>query len=59
MTRDQLKCPIEERTRNAGDEHSELLNALDCLLHHIIITNAERVVGIGTQLIQGDALNDF
>ena len=59
MSCDQFKRPIGERTRNTGDEHSELLDALNRLPHHIIITNAERVVGIGTQLIQGDALNDF
>ena len=59
MPRDQFKRPIGEGTRYAGYEYAELLDALNRLLHHIIITNAERMVGIGTQLIQGDALNDF
>lgn len=56
---DQLKRPIREGTRNAGYEYTELLGALNRLLHHAIIPNAEGVVGVWTQLVQRDALNDF
>ena len=59
MSRDQFKCPIGEGTRDAGDKYTELLDALNCLLHHVIITNAERMVGVWPQLVQRDALNDF
>ena len=59
MTRNQFKRPIGEGTRNTGYEYAELLDAFNRLLHHIIITNTERMIGIRTQLIQRDALNDF
>ena len=59
MPRDQFKRPIGEGTRYAGYEYAELLDAFNRLLHHVIIANAEGMVGIRTQLVQRDALNDF
>ena len=45
--------------RDAGDEYTKLLDALDPLRHHVIIEDTERMVRIRKQLVKRDALDDF